>query len=174
MFFHKSNFRYEQRVLPLVFLSGGSMFKNDKSTVLPRFKTIGSLERPDTDVVIVDMPHLHYSCASRTGVKRIINLCSVSFRALSNERFRKILPKVDKELNLNIGIGNVWKFIVPGQVQICSKWGVSLRCHREKSLLIFQAIFVNSRSLAVKHLKESVKFWRWFKNQDRYDIENPP
>jgi hypothetical protein len=94
------------------------MFKNDKSKVLPRFKTIGSVERPDTDVVIVDMPHLLYSCASRTGVKRIIDLGNVSFCALSNEGFlkRTFHPKFEKEINLNIGIGSGGKFIVNRRV----------------------------------------------------------
>ena len=58
MYFHSSNFRHEPKGLSLVFLLRESMFKNDKPTVLPQFKTFGHVERQDTDVVIIDMPHL--------------------------------------------------------------------------------------------------------------------
>ena len=62
---------------------------------------------------------------------------------------------------------------VPGQVQIWSKLSVTLRCHRDESLLTFQAIFENSRSSAVKHHSKLAKFWRWFKTVMTWTIENP-
>ena len=126
MYFHSSNFRHEPKGLSLVFLSRESIFKNDKSTVLPQFKTFGSVERR-RDYRYAPSTH---SGAGWTGVKRIIDLGNVSFCAHSNERFRKKAEIWKKKISLNIGIGNQGEFIV------CT-WAsanlVEIKCHFEVS-----------------------------------------
>ena len=71
------NSRYEPKGLPLVFLSKGAMYSNDKAGVLPRLRALGSVDSPLVDAVVVDVAHLLYSCVGKLGVRTFENLFAV-------------------------------------------------------------------------------------------------